>query len=296
MPTAGRTIGVLYPGEMGTAVARRLQAAGGRVLTLLDGRGAQTRSNACNSGISAAADPADFMAQCDLLLSLVPQDAAEPVARFAASHARTRETLPIYVDCNSLSPGKKKEIGTLWEKSGGFFADGVFIGGAAMLDTKTRLVLSGPAAGAAAGVLSPALALEVLDGETGDAAALKMCFAEFNKGLVALFIEIAAVSFKSGSHAALCRCLRDFYPETYDTVERLLASYPRHCGRRLLEMGEIAAFIESLGQTPLMARAAETLLRVLDEALRTAPDGGAGPNADPKVVLAAILKKGNFLQ
>src|SRR5258708_26906900 len=69
-------IAILAPGAMGSAVARRLNEHGARVLTSLAGRSEATAKRAAAAGMIAAGD-ADI-ADADIVLSIVPP--AEAVA------------------------------------------------------------------------------------------------------------------------------------------------------------------------------------------------------------------------
>ena len=89
-------------------------------------------------------------------------------------------------------------------------------------------------------MLGDALKCVVLGGDVGAASAFKLAFAGFNKGLVALFLEVMAAADRLGQRDELLECLRAFYPGTVETVERLLPSYPRHAARRAEEMDELA--------------------------------------------------------
>ena len=115
----------------------------------------------------------------------------------------------------------------------------------------------------APGVRAPppaSLRAKVVGGEVGSASAFKLAFAGFNKGLVALFLETAAAGDAVGRRAELLECLREFYPGTVETVERLLPSYPRHARRRAQEMHELAEWLTESGREALMSCAAETVL------------------------------------
>ena len=81
-----------------------------------------------------------------------------------------------------------------------------------MLESKTSLYLSGERAEELGRLLEQALRVIILGKGVGEASAFKMCFAGFNKGLVALFLEIVTAADRIGRREMLLHSLEDFYP------------------------------------------------------------------------------------
>lgn len=254
------TFAILSPGDMGAAVARRLSAAGERVVTSGHGRSSRTLEAAAAAGIQVVPALSDVVREAEVVLCLVPQEAALDVAREVASASRAEGARLLYVDANSLSPATMREIVGVLEGSGCDCVDGAFIGNAASLDEKTALYLSGPRAGEVAGVLGDALAVRLLGDEVGVASALKLSVYGFNKGLVALFLEMTAAADRLGLRQELTDCLRSFYPGSVATVERLLPTYPRHARRRVSEMSEVVEWLDEIGQSADMAAATRAVI------------------------------------
>ena len=100
----------------------------------------------------------------------------------------------------------------------------------------------------------------VLGRDIGAASAFKLAFAGFNKGLVALFLEVMAAADRLGQRVDLLECLREFYPGTVETVARLLPSYPRHAARRAEEMDELVSALMAQGSVSAMAAGASAVL------------------------------------
>ncbi len=272
-------VGLLYPGEMGAALARRLGGAGWRVVTCLEGRGAATRARAVEAGIEPLASLPAVAAAADVVVSLVPPGAAaEAAAAFAAAAASAAAARPVYLDANSVSPLVATAVAGVVRGAGCEAVDGAFVGGAAGLGpdpappAATVLYLSGPAAATLGELLGEALPVRVVGVEVGRASAFKLAFAGFNKGLVALLLEAAAAGELAGLHAELLERLRAFYPGAVATVERLLPSYPRHAARRAVEMSEEAAWLAAAGQEAPMAAATQAVLERL-AALDLATEG-----------------------
>lgn len=257
-----RTATVLYPGEMGSALATALSARGWAVVTCLEGRGDRTRDAATAAGMEVAGSLREAVADADLVVSLVPQRAVLPTAQAVAA-ALPATARPVYLDANSVGPATVAAVAAVVEPAGCGLVDGAFVGSAAELGTRTRLFLSGPRATEVADLVNDALDVEVLGPEVGLASAFKLAFAGFNKGLVALLLEAVAAAERGGFREPLLERFRTFYPGTMETVERLLPTYPRHATRRSQEMEELVAWARAAGQRAAMAAGTADVLRRL---------------------------------
>lgn len=265
------TVAVLYPGDMGAALARRLTESGWRAVACLDGRGARTGALARAAGVEVLASLDDVVAQADLVVSLVPQHAVVATAAACAAAADRTGAHPCYLDANSVAPQTAAAALALAAAAGCEAVDGAFVGGAATIGGQTTLYLSGPGAQRLGALLEPALRVRVLGADVGLASAFKLSFAGFNKGLVALVLEAAAAADRLGQRGELLDRLADFYPGSMATIERLLPSYPRHVARRVEELDETARWLSGIGQAGPMAAATRTVLERLSE-LRLADD------------------------
>jgi len=256
-----RSAALLYPGEMGCAVAKVLVAAGWSVCTHLWGPSLAVRVKAEAAGVADLGSLDETLATADLVISLVPPAVALETAEMVAEAARRSGRRPLYLDANSVAPATMAAIAATLAGAGVDCVDGAFVGSAAELGGRTRLYLSGPRAGELVADLPAAFHTTALGPEVGAASALKLAFAGFNKGLVALFLEIMGAGAVAGRLEELLRCLREFYPGTLETLERLLPSYPLHAARRADEMDELAQWLSSEGRDPACAEAARDVLR-----------------------------------
>lgn len=240
-----KRIAILFPGDMGAALGERLIENGYEVFTCVEDRGERTSENARRVKFQIAKSLEETVNSANLIVSLVPPTEALGVAKRVASVLDNK--IPrYYLDANSISPASVKEVEKALSESDIMFTDGVFLGSATMLKDKTTLVISGPSPDVVQNALQDSVRVSVIGDAIGDASSLKMCFSGFNKSLVALFIEIMAAAQRSGQQNEVLGYLREFYPETIDTIERLLTSYPRQRFRRRDEMREVARFIESV--------------------------------------------------
>jgi 3-hydroxyisobutyrate dehydrogenase-like beta-hydroxyacid dehydrogenase len=192
------TIGVLHPGDMGSAVGRQLALRGHKVLYASHGRSAETRARAEWAGMTDAATPAAMARDCAFILSICPPHAAKEVAGEVAAYSGT------YVDANAIAPATAREVGSLIEAGGGCMVDGGIIGGPPQREGTTRLYVSGAQAASVLDLFEgTVLDVRSVGDDVGLASALKMCFAAWTKGTSALLLAIRAVATREGVDSAL---------------------------------------------------------------------------------------------
>lgn len=256
-----RSAALLYPGEMGCAVAKVLVLAGWDVCTHLWGPSLVCRGDADSAAIADLGSLEEAVGTSDVVISLVPPVAALETAEAVTRAARRSGRRPLCLDANSVAPATMAAIAATLAGAGLDCVDGAFVGSAAELGGRTRLYLSGPRAGELAAALPEALHARSLGPEIGVTSALKLSFAGFNKGLVALFLEVMEAGGAAGERDELLACLRAFYPGTVKTLERLLPSYPRHAARRADELDELAQWLASEERDAAWATTARDVLR-----------------------------------
>jgi 3-hydroxyisobutyrate dehydrogenase-like beta-hydroxyacid dehydrogenase len=246
---------------MGCAVSRVLVAAGWSVSTHLWGPSLTCRAAAEAAGITDLGSLDEVIGSCDVVVSLVPPAAAVDTAKAVSAAAERVGRRPLYLDANSVGPSTMAAVAATCDEAGLDCLDGSFIGSAADLGRRTRLYLSGPRAVAVAGSMPETFHTAALGPRIGAASAFKLAFAGFNKGLVALFLDVMQAGVAAGRADELLHCLREFYPGTVETLERLLPSYPLHAGRRAEEMGELAEWMAGEGRRSPCAEAARDVLQ-----------------------------------
>ena len=195
-------VAVIAPGMMGSAVAKRLTVNGLEVRTALEGRGTETLARAKDAGMIAASDAQ--IAECDIILSILPPGSALELAEKLALALRAAAKKPIYVDCNALDPATVLRIARVVEETGAVFVDGGIIGGPPTADSKaTRIYLSGPAAAKVTVLEQYGLTMPVQPGPIGAASAMKMSYAGITKGFTALGAGMMLAATRAGTAEAL---------------------------------------------------------------------------------------------
>jgi 3-hydroxyisobutyrate dehydrogenase-like beta-hydroxyacid dehydrogenase len=264
------TVGVLYPGEMGAALAAALVARGVPVVTTARTRSAATAARGAAGGAVVLDSFDEVVRSSDVLFSLVIPSAAEDVAAQYAESARLAPRGAIYVDANSIGSERVRAIAARVEAAGVSFVDASINGLAKNLSASGTLYLSGRRAGEVAAVCERVTRVKVLGDEPGRASAMKMLLGGLSKGVCALFAELAALADEQGMLDAMLEATTRTYPGVTALAERMLPTYARHAGRRATEMDELEATARAAGLTP---RAIEGVVK-FHEALAEAMPAG----------------------
>ena len=260
-----QTIAILSPGDMGGGVGAALARHGHDVITCVAGRSQETRARAERLGFRLAPDLDSLLAEADLVLSILPPEAATGLARDVATAMRRSGSAPAYADCNAVSPETARTIGALFEGTGAPFIDAGIIGFAPRPDAPpTRFYVSGEAAGL----------MDVLDGkdmsvrragpEIGGASAVKMCYASITKGTNALHTAAMTVADALGVGETVRAEIGESLPAIMKHMRGAIPRLPADAGRWVGEMDEIASTYASAGVTPRFHQGAAETFRLLD--------------------------------
>jgi len=238
-----RTIAVVAPGAMGSAVARRLTEHGARVLTSLAGRGAATCARAEAAGMIEAND--DQIAAAELILSILPPAEAVGFAeRLAPALARSRQR-PVFVDCNAVDVRTVERIAAIIGAGPARFVDGAIIGAPPQPGKPGPTFYFSGAPAADLDWLQPlGLRTRRIDGPVGAASALKMSYAGITKGTTALAAAMVLAATRAGSAQALREELAASQPQLLKRFAATLPDMVPKAYRFAAEMREIAAFVQ----------------------------------------------------
>ena len=252
------TLGILHPGEMGSAIGAGLVQAGHRVLWASAGRSAATAQRAMDAGLVDAGTVEPLVAQCDIVISVCPPHAAADMARAIGSFRG------IFVEANAISPLTAREIAAVIASQGASVVDGGIIGPppGSITSGATRLYLAGPEAATVARLFdSTPVEVSVIDGDLGAASALKMTYAAWTKGTAALLLAIRAVARASGVEADLVREWHESQPDLPGREQQARRSAATKGWRWVGEMEEIAATFADAGLPDGFHRAAAEVYR-----------------------------------
>jgi 3-hydroxyisobutyrate dehydrogenase-like beta-hydroxyacid dehydrogenase len=238
-----KTIALLHPGEMGAAIGGCLVARGIRVLWVSDGRSAATRARAESCGLKEIERLDRGLEAADVVLSICPPRGAGELARAVASTGFNG----VFVDANAIAAATSREIRLIVEAAGAAFVDGGIIGPPPTSKDRCRLYLCGQSSEDVAALFaSTNLQAIVLDGPIGTASALKMCYAAWTKGTMALLAGVRALALSQGINANLLDEWQLSQPNLAQQSDALAAKM-RKAWRWAGEMEEIAASFEDAG-------------------------------------------------
>lgn len=259
------TIGILYPGEMGSTFAKLLAANGFRVVTTLEGRSLRTQRLCHAAGVSVL-DSIGRVVDCsDIVISFVPPAAALQVAGDVTALAKGKSRRLLYVDANSISPVTAAKIFDLLCLEHVDFVDASIRGLASQLGQVGVLYLSGARAEELSHQFGSIMRVKVVGDEPGQASALKMVLSGLPKGLIGLFSETMLFARKMGLLAEAMEICNEFYPGLMEVVTRMLPTYPQHASRRSQELQELEETMLLNGVVPRVAAAAREVIANLAE-------------------------------
>ena len=251
MKIGSPTIAVMFPGDMGHAVASLLRGHGLRVITSLGGRSERTHALAEKAGIDVVTNDRILIEEADLLLSILVPAAAEPFANSIASKIKQAGKTIAYVDCNAIAPETTKRIGGVIEDAGGIFIDAGIIGPPPRHGSQsTRFYTSGAQASRFAELNGFGLDVRVIGDAIGDASAVKMCYAALTKGTTALMTGLSITAERLGVSDPL---RAEFELSQASMMDRMRGHVPGmvpKAHRWVGEMEEIAKTFAAAGVTP----------------------------------------------
>jgi 3-hydroxyisobutyrate dehydrogenase-like beta-hydroxyacid dehydrogenase len=260
------TVAVVSPGAMGSAMGNALARGGTRVVATLAGRSERTRGLVAGSSFELLDDLAAVVAEADVVLSIVPPEAASKVADDVRRAARAVGHTPLYADLNAIAPATMARIQSELRENGLDVVDGSISGPPPRKPGTTRLYLSGSRAEEVASLPFDGVDRIVVGPDVGSASAVKMSTASVYKGSAALLAQALLAAHANGVLEHVLADLRTASPEAVANVERRLGNAAAKSGRYVGEMHEIAATQSAAGLTPALF---EALAEVYEALART---------------------------
>ena len=211
------------------------------------------------AGIPNAASDLEAVRGADVVLSLTTAAfALEAAASVAGELGRDA----IYADLNTAAPELKRRLAAALAVP---FADVALIGVVPSFGLSIPALASGAGAERFAELFRPlGMPVDVVGGQAGDAAGLKLLRSVFTKGIAAASIEAL--------EAARAACVEERVRGDIvgilgePLLDRLLSGSRTHAARRVDEMQAAAAYVTELGIAPRIATAAaEWLVQLRDE-------------------------------
>lgn len=244
------TVGIVSPGAMGSAIGNALARGGARVVATVAGRSERTARLAEQARIELLPDLAAMVERAEIILSIVPSEAAPRVAADVIRECRDQDVRPLLVDLNAIAPATVLRIETAGAEAGLEVVDGSISGPPPWTAGTTRVYLSGARAAEVAALPVGGVDLIVVGREVGSASAVKMSTASVYKGNAALVLQALRAANANDVLDHVLADLRTGSPALVANVERRLASAAAKSGRYVAEMHEIAKSQSAAGLTP----------------------------------------------
>ena len=238
-----------------------LGEAGGRLAADLVALGVEVRGYDPDPGSAfpSTSDAAAAAAGSDVVLSVNSAKAALDAA--AACLPALSEAM-IYADLNTASPALKRELATLVDGVGARFADVALLGPVPTRGLQAPVLASGTGARAFAELFEPlGMPVDVISGEAGDAATLKLVRSVFMKGLAAAVVESMEAAERAGHAGWLADEIAAMIGRPF--FERALDGSRKHAARRVDEMEAARDLLVELGVEPRVASASAAQLAEL---------------------------------
>jgi 3-hydroxyisobutyrate dehydrogenase-like beta-hydroxyacid dehydrogenase len=278
------TVAVVSPGAMGSAMADALARGGARVVATLAGRSERTARLAEAASLELLPDLDAVVREADIVLSIVPPEAAVAVADDIARAARKQGVAPLLADLNATAPATARAIA----ERGLELVDGSISGPPPWKPGTTRLYLSGPRAAEIAALPFDGVERIIVGDEVGSASAVKMSTASVYKGTTALLAQALRAAHTNGVLEHVLADLGVAAPELVANVERRLAFAATKSGRYVGEMREIAATQHAAGLTPALFEA----IAEIYETIAQTPLAHTNPeDVPPGLSLADVLDR-----
>lgn len=251
-------VGILHPGQMGAAVAGVLRKRGTTVLWCAAGRSRETSRRAREADLTTVRGLEELVGRADVLLSISPPTAAEPIAGAVAAEGYRG----LYVEANAISPVRFRRISDTVSAGGATVIDAAVIGLPPTAHSGARLYLAGqptPARKVAGLFTGTAIEAVVVGEVAGAASALKMSHLSYQKAARAL----AAVSLAlAAEHDVSAHLLEEAEREPRSALAdpAALPAAAARAGRAAAEMTEAAEAIDDAGLPAHLAEGAHHVL------------------------------------
>ena len=206
--------------------------------------------------VQRAAEAALAAKGCNLVISAVT---AAQALHAANSIAPGLKPDAWFLDLNSISPQSKREVGAAVEATGARFVEVAVMSAIAPLRSAAPMLAGGPHAQSFM-PLAQALGftgMRPCPGDTGRAAATKMCRSVVVKGVEALLTEALLAARYHGVEEEVIASLGDLFPhpDWNRQARYMIARSLEHGVRRAEELREAARTVAEAGIAPTMSEA-----------------------------------------
>jgi 3-hydroxyisobutyrate dehydrogenase-like beta-hydroxyacid dehydrogenase len=245
------------------------------------------RARAAEAGVELVKSPRELCRRTDVVLAVTPGRNALAALRSVRRHLRPDH---IYVDLSAASVKAMEKAPSLLEE-GAAFVDAAIMGPVPVEGLKVLLLVSGPRAARFRELLAPCgMNVEVVEGESGAASAMKLLRAIFMKGLTGLLFETLEAAQRRGMRGAVEAELVRWMDGTpfAQVIRRFVGSTAIHAGRRAHEMADTIELLRSLGSSTRMTKATRAWFMEVEQLGLSARFGGRVPDSIDPVIEAIV--------
>ncbi|HSG95776.1 MAG TPA: DUF1932 domain-containing protein [Afifellaceae bacterium] len=260
---APNRIAILMPGDMGHAVGHVLREHGHDVVSCLGGRSERTCKLAMTAGIRDTGSLAAVVNQVDVILSILPPASALNQAKAIAAAMTETGSVPVYVDCNAVSPQTVHEVGKTITAAGAAFIDAGIIGLAPGKGPTCRFYVSGSDLEPMTSLNGKGIEVISVGSEIGRASSLKMAYAGLTKGTWTLHTAVLLAAQQLGVLPELLDELNFSQSGALSIMRDRIPRLPADSGRWVGEMEEITATFAGAGVPSGFHKGATEIFRVL---------------------------------
>lgn len=252
-----QTVTVVGLGEAGAIYARGLRDAGFRV------QGFDPFVTLDEPGIDQRKSLSQALHESTLVISLVGARASASVTEDILS---SMSGTPVLADFNTGSPQLKEHLEQRALNAGTQFVDVAVLAPVPRSGIRTPLMVSGSGARRFAELFAPVEAsVDVVDGDAGIAAAHKLLRSAFMKGLAGVVIEsIRAARSIDAEEWLRAQIAEELGLRAPALITRLLEGSQQHASRRIHEVADTRAYLQSIEQPSWVIEAAGRWLETLE--------------------------------
>lgn len=258
-------IALLFPGDMGTQIAKELIINHFKIITAGEGRSTKTLQNTKDAGIEDVGSLQKAVEQADVIISLTSPEGSLKLAEQVILCLKNTENRPLYIDLNSNTPASASIIEELLLSVNIRFVNGAVMGASKDIPDHATIVVSGTHRALFMDLFSAVFTIKDAGKKTEAASAYKLLFSMVNKGMNALFFETMTAAAHFGILDELNESLQAFLPGTYEDLIKTTPTYPQHLFRRIDEMKGLTEMLRNENLPNIIASGtAETFERVYE--------------------------------
>ncbi len=258
-------IAILYPGDMGHAIAKELISANFRVSSASNGRSRNSIERVKNAGIEDVKTIENIVKEADYIISLTNAEASISVAKSVAAEMELQKKYPVFIDMNSNNPETVSEIQKIITNTKGLFINAAVLGNSNKVATNAKIIVSGTNTKQFIDTIGQVFHVKNVGSDITSASAFKLLFAMVNKSMNGLFFETMIAASHYGFIDELNNELESFLPGTYQDLVKTTPTYPQHIKRRITEMDELVKMLKTENLPFHYALAAQETFEQIDK-------------------------------